>query len=72
MSPLNVVWPTQPKIDPNGIQRFARVVHWGCCTGAAICLLAGFNDVEALPAFAAGALGLCMFGRTLRYILAGE
>lgn len=64
----NVVWPMRARAEPNGVQRLARVLHWAFVGLGALCLLAVASDIG----FAAAAVGLAIFGRALRYIMAGE
>lgn len=73
MNAVNIIWPAVTKLNPNGFQRLARVLHWTFLGGAALCVLAapGQGPDYYLP-LALGAAALAMFGRALRYIMAGE
>lgn len=68
----NIVWPIRPKPEPNGVQRLARVLHWGFASGALACLIAIPFPGEDRLGLLGAVVGLAMFGRVLRYIMAGE
>ena len=73
MDPRNIVWPMHPKLDPNGVQRLARVLHWVFVGGAMICVSVGASAGRYDgAAFLVRAVILPVFGRALRYIMAGE
>lgn len=81
MRALNLIWPTDPNPSPGGVARLGRVLHW---LAAAIAL--GFtvgsinmgrsanpyDHQTALAMLAFGGGGFLIFGRAVRYILAGE
>lgn len=56
------------KAAPNGVQRLGRVLHWTFVGLGCLCLFGVGNDIG----FAGGAVGLALFGRALRYVMAGE
>jgi hypothetical protein len=69
----NILWPTQPKPDPNGVQRLARVLHW-CFAAGAVAFVVGaiVNSGPDRTGCLAVAVGFALFGRALRYVMAGE
>ena len=73
MHPRNIVWPVDAKLEPNGVQRLARVLHWSFASGAVACIMGTiFDGPDGRLGFAIAAIGLAMFGRALRYIMAAE
>jgi hypothetical protein len=72
MNPRNVLWPASAKADPNGIQRLARVLQWCFAAGAAACVLGAILNSDSYTGYAIGAVSLAMFGRAVRYVMAGE
>lgn len=72
MSARNLIWPTNPKVQPNGLQRFARVLHWGFTALAAWCVAGPVMMDGRWTDWAVGAVVTAMIGRTLRYIMGGE
>jgi hypothetical protein len=73
MNAVNIVWPTVTKLNPNGLQRLARVLHWALLGGAALCVVAAPGQgSDYYGPLALGAAGFVLFGRALRYVMAGE
>jgi hypothetical protein len=72
MNPRNALWPVTAKPDPNTFQRLARVLHWCFAGCAVICVAAVMNPLTDHVMLLVSAIALAMFGRGLRYILAGE
>jgi hypothetical protein len=74
-------WPKAIKLEPRGVARLGRVLHWAitfaaCLTviGCAYHYLTTSNDWDrqsALAGMVAG-IGLFMFGRAVRYVLSAE
>jgi hypothetical protein len=66
------IWPADLKAEPNGIQRFGRVVHWMWAAGAVALVAAAFGDRDE-AGFILGLAASCwLVGRALRYIFSGE
>jgi len=76
---MSFFWPTTLKSDPGGIGRLGRVLHWffalcACAfvVGGAYYVLSGIDTQSGMASIVFGGGSCLMFGRALRYILAGE
>ena len=73
---MNLLWPMNPTLDPGGVARLGRVLHWAITAGAVACFASGANIINEEAYSGAAAMmyggGLFLFGRAMRYILSGE
>lgn len=75
------LWPVSLKANPGCLGRLGRVLHWAISAGAAVTLFAAvytlaiaqteYGPRDALG-MAAASIGIFVFGRALRYVLAAE
>lgn len=68
---MNILWPMNAEAAPSGVQRLARVLHWTFVGLGVWCFVWDLMNPFSIG-FAVGAVGLALFGRTLRYVMAGE
>lgn len=75
---MNLIWPTNPRLDVGAVGRLGRVMHWLFAAMALAFVVGGASAIgtpplgNALAAIGFGGGGCLLFGRALRYILAGE